>query len=116
MVKKVIYILVIIILLGVFYSLGKQIYESLQVGSRMDAETEKLAKLQSKNSELKKKLAEAKTPGFIEQQARDKLNLVRAGETVMIIPQKELEKVLGEKKIGLPPLPNWQAWLKLFWR
>lgn len=97
------------------YSLAKQAYDSLQVGSRIDSETEKLLGLQKKNSELKNQLKQVNSVGFIESQARDRLNFSRAKETVVIISQEELQKVLGaavEKKEEL--IPNWQGWLKLF--
>lgn len=99
------------------YSLAKQTYDSLQVESRVDQETEKLISLQRQNIELKKQLEEVRGITFIESQARDRLNFSRANETVVIISQEELRKVLGvatQKKEEI--LPNWQGWLKLFWK
>jgi len=113
MAKKIIYILFIILTLGFFYNFGRQIYESLQSGSRFDREVEDLSKLQQKNFELKKRLEEVGSTQFIEEQARDKLNLSRSGETMMIIPQEEINKILEAGKPTPTPLPNWQGWLKL---
>lgn len=116
--RKIIFILFFIILLGLFYALGSQIYDSLQSGKRLDMETEKLIKLQKRNSELKNKLAEVQSIGFIEKEARNKLNLAREGETVIIISQKEIDKVLGleKKQTEEIKIPNWQGWLRLFWK
>lgn len=116
MIKKTALILAIILSLGLLYNLSRQIYESLEAGKRLDTEAENLTKLQKQNSELKTKLADANSLQFIEQQARDKLNLARPGESVFVIPQAEIDKVLGatkqevEKKVE----PYWQGWLKLF--
>lgn len=99
------------------YSLAKQTYDSLQVESRVDTETEKLISLQKQNTYLKKQLEGVHSIGFIESQARNRLNFTRANETVVIISQEELQKVLGvatEKQKEI--LPNWQGWLKLFWK
>lgn len=117
MIKKVIFTLIILLLIIAFYSLGKQIFESMQAGKRLEQETEALVSLRKKNSELKKRLTEVGSVGFIEQQARDKLNLVRPGETIVIIPRGEIEKILGaEIEKGVENLPNWQGWLRLFWK
>lgn len=99
------------------YSLAKQAYDSLQVGSRIDLETEKLLSLQKKNSELKNQLKQVNSIGFIESQARDRLNFSRAKETVVIISEEQLQKVLGvaeEKKEDV--ISNWQGWLRLFFK
>lgn len=115
--KKLALILIIILFFGIFYGLSKQILGSLQAGKRLERETEELVQLQKKNIELKKELIEVQTPQFIEREARDKLNFSRPNETVIIIPEEEIDKVLGiEKKIGETKIPNWQGWLKLFWR
>lgn len=115
--KKLVIILTIVLLLGLFYSFGKQIYSSLQTGSRLDKEVGDLTKLQNKNAALKKRLSEVQGIQFVESQARDKLGLARAGETIVIIPQEEIDKVLQQSQVAkMVVLPNWQAWLKLFWK
>lgn len=117
MLKKLGYIGGFLLVIVICYSLVKQVTDSLQVQSRLDMETEKLLSLQKKNSELKSQLQQVNTIGFVESQARDRFNFSRAGETVVIISQDEINKVLGtmiEKKEEI--LPNWQGWLKLFWK
>ncbi len=115
MFKKTIYIGGFLLIIVICYSLAKQAYDSLQAESRVDTETNKLLALQRKNAELKKRLEEVNSIGFIESQARDRLNFSRAKETVVIISEEELQKVLGiveEKKEEI--IPNWQGWLRLF--
>lgn len=115
MVKKISLIVIFALILGLFYGLGKQFYTSLRSGQRLDQEIDSLTKLQAKNTELKKRLVEIGQVQFIEQQARDKLNLSRPGETVVIIPQAELDKVLGlQQEVKQAVGPYWQGWLKLF--
>ena len=115
MIKKIIIISVFLLIIGLVYSFGKQIYSSLEAGKRLDTEAERLTFLQQRNEDLKKKLGEVGSLQFIEAQARDKLSLSRAGETVMVIPQSEIDKVLGaQKEVEKVVLPYWQGWLKLF--
>lgn len=113
--RKVATIAVITLLLGLFYGLGRQVYSSLQAGNRLNVEAEELAKLQQKNTELKKKLVEVQSPQFVEKEARDKLNFTRPNETIVIIPQEEIDKILGiEERVEEIKIPNWQGWLRLF--
>lgn len=117
MLKKLAYIGGVLLVIVICYSLIKQVVDSLQVGNRLETETEKLLSLQKRNSELKTQLQQVNTIGFIESQARDRFNFSRVGETVVIISQDEINKVLGtmiEKKEEI--IPNWQGWLKLFWK
>lgn len=115
MIKKIIFVLGVVLVIGMVYSFGKQIYGSLEAGKRLDNEAEKLTLLQKRNEELKKKLVEVGSLQFIEQQARDKLSLARPGEAVMVIPQAEIDKVLGvQQEVQKVIEPYWQGWLKLF--
>lgn len=116
--RKIVFILFFIVILGLFYALGNQIYDSLNSGDRLEKETEALMKLQKKNLDLKNKLREVQSMGFIEKEARNKLNLAREGETVMILSQEKIEEILRAEKKQLeePKIPNWQGWLRLFWR
>lgn len=115
--KKIAYIGGFILVIVICYSLVKQVVDSLQAGSRLETETNKLLTLQKQNSDLKSKLQQVNSTDFIESQARDRLNFSRAGETVVIISQDEINKVLGvmtEKREEL--IPNWQGWLRLFFK
>lgn len=117
MIKKSVRLLIIFIFLAILYSLGRQIYNTFQSAKRIDMAVEELSKLQQKNTELKKKLAEAQTIGFMEKIARDKLNMSRDNETVMVIAQSQIDNILNAgKKVEEIKLPNWQGWLRLFFK
>lgn len=117
MIKKIILILFIVLFFGLFYSLGRQIYDSLQSGNRLEREMGDLVKLQEKNKQLRKQLETAGSLGSIEALARNKLNMARSGESVVIIPQKEIDKILGvREEVKERVLPYWQGWLRLFFK
>ena len=106
----------LIIFLTVTWNIIGQIISTLKSGDRFQSATDELHNLEVKNKELKEKLEEVKNPRFIETQARDKLGLIREGETLVIIPQEKIDSILGlAKKVEEIKLPNWQGWLKLFW-
>ncbi len=105
--------IILLVLLGLF-GLGKQISKALEAGHRLDKAADNLNKLQQENRELQNRLVQVQRLEFIEEQARNKLNLAKKGETIVVIPQEEIDKVLGlNKKVKEIKLPNWQGWLKL---
>lgn len=115
--KKVGFIAIFLIVVFFIYSLIGQILETLKSGDRLSQSAIELVKLQVKNKELKDRLSQIKSSSFVEQQARDKLGLAKPGETVVVIPQEVLDKVLRvNKKIEEIKLPNWLGWWKVFFK
>jgi cell division protein FtsB len=104
---------VVIIGIGLIVSLSRNIYRLLKAGDQVKLAQEKLEKLEKENQELLEKKKYYESEEFIEQEARNRLNLGKPGETVVILPPNvgQTETNLPEKP---PELPNWQKWLKLF--
>lgn len=72
----------------------------------------RLEEANKKNDDLKKQLAQVESEQYIEKEARNKLNMGKSGETVLLLPTIS---VLPEPS----PTPyenysNFQKWLKLF--
>ena len=117
MLKKPLFITIVIIILIIAYNLLGQIFTTLKSGERLKTATDELYSMEQKNQMLKKKLTQVQTQDFIEQQARDKLGLGKGNETIMVIPDNKINQVLGVKEESKQPeikIPNWQGWLKLF--
>lgn len=59
---------------------------------------------------LSQKLYFAKTDAFVEEEARQKLGLVRPGEQIVV------DQKIGPKQPKSEPIarPNWQKWWNLF--
>ena len=96
-------------------SLIKQIGTALEAGKRLDTEAGEVSLLQQQNRQLKERLAEVQKYDFIEQVAREKLNLSKRVETVVVVPDEIVEKALvAQRKVQEVKLPNWEGWLKLF--
>jgi cell division protein FtsB len=62
--------------------------------------------------DLKRKLARAQSQEFIERQAREKLNLGREGEVVLILPTISLPPEVTPTPIDNSG--NWKKWAKVF--
>lgn len=115
--KKLWTITAVIIAIVIVIGLSRQIIDALLSGSRIDKDIEQVSKLQEKNRELKKQLSEVLDPNFTEEIARNKLNMARPNETVVIIQNEDIGKILSEyKKPDEPKLPNWYGWMRLFFK
>ena len=107
-------IVIIIVAIAILTGLARQIASALEAGKRLDQAADTVSALQDKNRELKVKLTEVKSPQYIEQIARNKLNMAKPDDTVIVIPKELINKVLGvNTKVEQIKLPNWQGWLKL---
>jgi len=71
---------------------------------------EELSLKKQEQAYLSQKLVVAKSQGFVEDQARTKLGLVKPGEKVVIDERIEVKKPVA---IGLT-VPVWFKWWKLF--
>jgi|SRR3989344_3615613 len=115
MLKKIGLGIVVLIVLVIGYNLINQISDAVKSSERLSLEAGNLSQLQEQNSDLKEKLAQIQTPEFIEQQARNKLGLVKEGETVVVIPDEKIKEVLGSSKSAQEVrLPNPLGWWRLF--
>ncbi len=107
----------LIILLSSFFiiGLGRQISSALQASARLDQSASEASKLQDKNRLLRQQLEQVEDYSFVEEISRNKLNMVKPGETVVVIPDEVIKRVLSANtKAEEVKLPNWQGWLRLF--
>ncbi len=71
----------------------------------------------AENNELKAKVEELRSSEFQEVQLRDKLDLAKEGEIVVVLPDEEILRKLAPKRIeeeNILPDPNWKRWAQLF--
>lgn len=115
MVRKIAMGAIILIVLLIGYNLIVRIMDALRSGERLSQAADKVYQLEGKNKQLKQKLKEVQSGEFIEEQARNKLGLGKAGETVVIIPEEKLNLVMGASRSAQVRLPNPLGWLKVFW-
>ena len=102
----------IITVLGIILiaNLVRSIAGLWQKGEIIKDYEKRLLDAQGRNEEIKKNLARLQSPEYIEKQAREKLNLGKEKEYVVILPAitPSPSPPLAEN------LPNWQRWLRLF--
>lgn len=115
MFKKILVIVIIIVAIIILISLVRQIYAALGSDSRFDQVLGDVSKLERENRELKKELAQAESLESIEEIARDDLNMSLSNETVVIVPETLIDRVVNPPPEYVPPKPaNWEGWARLF--
>ena len=80
----------------------------------MNALEQEIAKLENKNLELTELLGYLKSDDFVEQEAREKLNMRKSGERVMLVPKAENPETLAGPVSGAAEIKNWRLWLGYF--
>lgn len=110
--KKAAFILIVIVMLLIINSLGHSIYELWHKQDLLTSAQKELDAQKLKNQKLKAEYSYTQTPQFIDEQAHNKLFLVKLGEQSVLISQKLMQKE-AEKK-AKDNIPNWQKWINLF--
>lgn len=90
--------------------LAHGILDIRQAYRRMDEARERLAGAQTKNKELKKKMAEVQTREYVEKVARDELLMQKAGETVVVIQAPATVGPEQNPQEEEKELPNYLKW------
>lgn len=89
--------LILLVLISV--GLSKAVYKRYQIQKEIAAIRKEIEKAEGKNRELMQFIEYLKTSAFQEKMARQKLNLKREGENVIIVPsKKEDEETIIVKK------------------
>lgn len=103
-------VLVAVVSLGLCVSAASTIIDLWHRTDLITNRKKDLEKVVSENSALEKELAKTKTDGYIEQIARNKLGLVKNGETVVLLPQAP--GAITQSKFA-DTRKNWQKWWDL---
>ena len=116
MIKKIGFSIGILLVIFISYNLIIQILWATGSYSRLDQMADEVYKLEAENKILKKRLSVVSSSEFIEQQAREKLGLAKAGETVVLISDEKIKQTVGATESAQVRLPNPLGWWKVFLR
>lgn len=112
-IKKLIFIALIVASLWIINDLVHSIYSLWQKKDLVSKARIELQHERKENDELKKRLEAVKNPGFVEEEARNKLFMARPGEGIVIIP-KNAYPVTDVPKPKKDSRTNWEKWWNLF--
>ncbi len=108
--RKIFFFATIIVSLIIINSLVKSIYDLLRKEDLVTEATKELEDQKKENKRLKEQLSYVRTDEFIEEEARNKLFMVKEGESEVIIPK---DFSLSKAQKPIPELPNWKKWIDL---
>lgn len=109
---KFVRILIILISFGLCVSAGGTILDLWHKRDLVINRQKDLTRITKENQALKRELNETKSESYVERIARDKLGLVREGESIVLLTQSPNGNIGGGGDIKI--LPNWQKWWRLF--
>lgn len=111
--KKVIFFVIIIIFLFIINNFFHSIYRLWQKQDLIVSARRELAREKAEQRKLANDLEMVKKPNYLEEEARNKLFLVKPGEEVVVIPSTS-PSVTTKQHIVKKPEPVWLQWYKLF--
>ncbi len=109
--KSLLPVLIIILLLIVIKNGISGTLNSINNKNSKESLENTLNQEQTKNQYLKEKLFHVKTNKFVEEEARDKLGMLKNGEFFVIAPTST---PLDQRRIVVDDRPNWEKWWELF--
>jgi cell division protein FtsB len=109
------------VLVMIDVSLGKETYRKRQIQKEIENLQTEIQKASQENSELGNLISYFSSQEFQEKEAREKLNLQKDDEKMIVLrkdaaPQNGGETNGGAKNAETPEdnTPNWKKWLELF--
>ena len=108
--KKIIFVLIVVILILIINGLAHSMYDIWQKKDFVVQAQKELDFQKQENQRLQSSLSYSQTQGFIEKEARNKLFMVKKDEQKVLIPQESENSELLKKDND----PNWKKWWNLF--
>lgn len=106
------YLISSLVLIFLILGLTGSVIKVLGRRSLLQARLEEKEKRVTKTQELQQKLQLVQTPEFIEREAREKLNLGKEGEIIILVDP--IQGTKNTNKETLQTLPNWKLWWNVF--
>ena len=109
--KQAVRILWITISIAFIIQLTHSINDLGQRGGVVEEAQVRLQKVQEENNKLKEEAQYVTSTQFVEEQARNKLNMARPGEVVAMVPKQSPTPTPTPTE---PPKANWELWMGAF--
>jgi cell division protein FtsB len=104
---------VIVLCALVSFGFIRSLWDTWRLGEQMSERRSVLMAEKKKQEELVNKLKEATSTAFIEREARNKLGLVKEGETILLLGTPVPGDNTPQEQPQIPH-SRWQLWLRLF--
>ncbi|HKZ34300.1 MAG TPA: septum formation initiator family protein [Patescibacteria group bacterium] len=108
--KRLISILFLFIGIFLLGNLAQGIFDAWRGRERIQKMKQDLQEIAKENETLQQEVQYYQSEEFVEKEAREKLNLVKPGETVIIVPEEALRKEESERIKQSLAEPVWRQW------
>jgi cell division protein FtsB len=114
--KKNFHWLVIAISVFMIISLSRSVVDLWERQNIVKQEEKRLQEVEKKHNELTKTFQMVQTNAFVEKEARERLGMAKAEDTVIIMDTAQVsqENNNGGKREELESAPNWKLWWQMF--
>jgi len=115
--KRFKFVVFALLLILATYSLYRTYQNVRGKAVKIDDLANNVNKVEEENSKLREDIAVSKTREFIEQEAIEKLGLVKPNQKIIVVPNKEDDNKLediNDLLISTVEEEKWQKWFKLF--
>jgi len=125
--KKKFPIIIVYFAIGVFfagfvsYSAFKEAYRDKKIENKIQELNQEKEKIQKENDALSKSIAFFETSQYQEKTAKQKLNMQKADENVVVVKptmeQAPAENISQDNKVEVASeIPNYKKWLNFFFK
>ncbi len=112
--KKPLFFIVLLASTLIIRNLVFSIYNLWNKQNLLSQIERELQREKEKNKELQEQFARVSSADFLEEEARNKLFLIKPGENEVIISSKLLHASRTVTPMPVERVPNWKKWLDLF--
>lgn len=112
--KRIIFLASLIASLFILNSLVRSISSLWSKQELLVKAQKQLENKKRENEQLGKRLSQVQSQEFIEKEVRNRLFLVKPGESLVLIPEELLKASESAKGKAKDQKPNWQKWWELF--
>ena len=104
---RIVNLMILLLCLSLTLNFVRSVGQLLKTGAIMAKSQKRLDEVQEENEELKRKLAQTQTKIYIEQQARDKLNVSKPDEAIVLLPTIYPSSDITPTPQLNPPILQW---------
>lgn len=112
--KRILFILTILISIFIINNLVRSIYSLWNKQDVLVSEQKQISLAKKKNQQLKQQLSHVQDQQFVEEEARDKLMLVKPNEEIVLVPTTIIKISEVRKAAQIASEPHWKQWIALF--
>lgn len=112
--KNFLLVITLIIAFFIINNMGHSIYTLWQKHDLVTKTENELDKEKSQHAKLERQLRTVQDPQFVEEEARNKLFLVKPNEQVIVLPSETVSTTPSPTPTPDIIQPNWQQWKELF--